>query len=114
TAKSIEQALKDWQPEHHFHFASTHDLQDATFSGSIHLPWLGRLFRSDIMSSSANDSWMNTWKAEEERFRNHLQNKLSGTDILTDGHIYHRLVPQCSADDFIMISNSFPARDVQL
>ncbi|HLR33690.1 MAG TPA: 2-succinyl-5-enolpyruvyl-6-hydroxy-3-cyclohexene-1-carboxylic-acid synthase, partial [Fodinibius sp.] len=38
TAKSLEKALSAWQPRHHFHFASTDDWHDATFSGSTHLP----------------------------------------------------------------------------
>src|SRR5699024_7440807 len=114
TAKSLEQAQKDWQPLHHFHFASTHDWQDATFSGSTPLPWLGRPLSSNNLHVTADNSWINSWKDIEKKFQFHLEKQYSDCEALTDGHIYRHIVPQCSRDDFIMVSNSFPARDIQL
>lgn len=114
TAKSIEQSLEKWQPKYHFQFASTHDWQNATFSESMHLPWLGRPFGSDAITSATKSSWLSTWKDVEQKFRSHLQNRLAEAERLTDGHVYCHLLPQCRPSDFAVVSNSFPARDIQL
>ncbi|SHE39521.1 2-succinyl-5-enolpyruvyl-6-hydroxy-3-cyclohexene-1-carboxylate synthase [Fodinibius roseus] len=114
TAKSLEKALGDWQPGHHLHFASTSDWQDATFSESEHLPWGGRPLSLGGLPDSGGDSWLKKWKRQELLAEEHLQVAMNGPEALTDGHIYHHLLPQCPDDHFVAVSNSFPARDVQL
>lgn len=114
TSKSLEKALETWQPDHHFHFASTHDWQDATCSGSTHLPWLGKPFSTKSITSSTDEAWFQAWKEQEKKFKTYRDRAFSQAETLTDGHIYHHLLPQCSDDHFIAVSNSFPARDVQL
>lgn len=114
TTKSLELGLKNWNPKHHFHFASTHDWQDATFSGSKHIPWLGRPIQFDEISSSAKKNWLQQWKNAEDNFEAFRAEIISKSSNLTDGSIYHHLTPQISGDHFITVSNSFPARDIHL
>lgn len=114
TAKSLEKALGDWQPGYHFHFASTPDWQDATFSGSRHLPWGGRPLSLSDLPEYGGDSWLRAWKRQELLADEHLQGAMNEPDLLTDGHIYHYLLPQGPDDHFIAVSNSFPARDIRL
>lgn len=114
TTKSLELSLKNWTPKYHFHFASTHDWQDATYSGSKHIPWLGRPLQFNVTSSSAEKDWFDQWKKAENDFEDFLAETISKSSNLTDGHIYHHLTPQISDDHFIAVSNSFPARDIHL
>lgn len=114
TAKSLEKALKAWQPDHHFHFASTTDWQDATYSESHPLPWLGQPLIFDDLPGSVEESWLSKWEKQEQLVEKHRQRSIKPAESLTDGHIYHHLLPQCSDNHFIAVSNSFPARDIQL
>lgn len=115
TSKAVELALQNWNTDHHFHFASTTDWQDATFAGSTHLPWLGRPIAFDqVNNSSDNKEWVSQWKKTDYSFRNYLKKNIDETAELTDGHLFHQLIPQCRDEHFIAVSNSFPARDIQL
>ena len=114
TNKSIEIALKQWNPAHHFHFASTAAWQDATASGSQHISWMGKPLKVDAISSKAGLHWMDQWKAAEQQFNIHYENTFAQQHPLTDGDIYHHLTPQLSDQHFVMVSNSFPARDINL
>lgn len=114
TSKSFGEALRDWKPKNHFHFASTHDWQDATFSQSTHLPWLGRPLSFDGLPDAGEQIWLMKWKKQEQLTNEHLQKSIRQSEALTDGHIYHHLLPQCMDEHFIAVSNSFPARDIQL
>lgn len=114
TAKSLEKAVGDWQPGHHYHFASTPDWQDATLSRSMHLRWKGRRLSLEGLPDANEESWLMKWKKQEQLVREHLQKTINQAETLTDGHVYHHLLPQCPVNHFIAVSNSFPARDIQL
>ncbi|WP_440998674.1 2-succinyl-5-enolpyruvyl-6-hydroxy-3-cyclohexene-1-carboxylic-acid synthase [Fodinibius sp. SL11] len=114
TDKSLELALDQWSPNHHFHFASTPDWQDATLSNSQRIPWMGKKFSIDGISSETGSQWLNQWKKAAQQFESHYMNAITPQQTLTDGHIYHHLTPQLSDQHFVMASNSFPARDINL
>ncbi|MCW9707383.1 2-succinyl-5-enolpyruvyl-6-hydroxy-3-cyclohexene-1-carboxylic-acid synthase [Fodinibius salsisoli] len=114
TAKALEVALKEWNCTNHYHFASTDDWQDATFSGSRHLPWLGKKLLLEEVSASTDTAWLNHWQQTEAAFDNHFEQSIGQSKTITDGHIYTEILPQCNEDKFIAVSNSFPARDIQL
>lgn len=114
TTKGLELALKKWTPGHHFHFASTHAWQDATFTGAEHIPWLGKPFDIEIPNRSAGKKWLQQWKKIENDFQTHLKKNISRDSELTDGNIYYWMTPQITDDQFMMVSNSFPARDIYL
>jgi len=114
TSKSLEIGLKNWNPDWHFHFASTHSWQDATCSQAEHIPWMGQPFKIEAFSSSTERKWLQNWQKEERNFKSHAQNAISKSSSLTDGSVYHHLTPQIPEEQFIMVSNSFPARDILL
>jgi 2-succinyl-5-enolpyruvyl-6-hydroxy-3-cyclohexene-1-carboxylate synthase len=114
TAKSLQLALENWTDVNHFHFASTADWQDATFSQSVHLPWRGKPLPSDDLTTATDPSWLSRWQQVEQKFDNHLQQSINQVSSLTDGHVYTEILPQCSKKHFVAVSNSFPARDIQL
>lgn len=114
TTKSLELALQQWEPDHHYHFASTGDWQDATFSDAEHIPWRGQPISCPEVESSADTEWLDKWKTAEQQFRSHYEETITETATLTDGAIYHHFTPQLSEDYFTAVSNSFPARDIHL
>ena len=114
TTKSLEMALKEWKPEHHFHFASTDAWQDATFSEAERIPWMGQKIHLNNTFTLNNTTWIETWKKTEHDFSNYYQQTISQHLELTDGSIYHQLTGQIPQDHFIAVSNSFPARDINL
>lgn len=113
TTKAMELALQEWHPEHHLHFATTHDWHDSTFSGAKRIPWMGRPLRYEPLSGNADRQWLPSWREAEERYDIYYQEQISQTPELTDGAIYHHLTPQITEKAFIAVSNSFPARDIQ-
>jgi 2-succinyl-5-enolpyruvyl-6-hydroxy-3-cyclohexene-1-carboxylate synthase len=114
TSKSLDLALEQWNTEHHFHFSTTGHWQDATFSGAKRVPWMGQKIHFKNVSKNTNPSWIDRWKQTESDFVHYHQKIIDQHSELTDGSIYHHLSPQISDDLFIAISNSFPARDINL
>jgi 2-succinyl-5-enolpyruvyl-6-hydroxy-3-cyclohexene-1-carboxylate synthase len=114
TCKSLELGLTDWNPNIHYHFASSYDWHDATLSGADRIPWMGQRIRWDNLSSSADPNWLEKWKSAAADFGIHYEKSMNKETELTDGTIYRHLTPQISEDFFITVSNSFPARDIYL
>lgn len=114
TDKSLERALNQWPPQAHYHFASTDAWQDATLSGSQRIAWMGKQFSIKNISSQTNSQWFNQWKEAAQKFEGYFKDTITQHDILTDGDIYYYLAPQLTKQHFIMVSNSFPARDINL
>ncbi len=114
TDKSLELALEQWSPDHHFHFASTTAWQDATASGSQRIAWMGKKFGTNDISSQTEPQWFKQWKKTEKQFASDYKNTIEKNNVLTDGAIYHQLTPQLTNQHSVMASNSFPARDINL
>lgn len=114
TTKAMEIALRNWEPDHHLHFASTHDWHDATFSDAQRLPWMGRPLNYDALQGNAKKQWLPRWHKAEQQFGRYYDNRFSQETALTDGAVYHQLTPQVLPNSFIAVSNSFPARDIHL
>ncbi|WP_138429341.1 2-succinyl-5-enolpyruvyl-6-hydroxy-3-cyclohexene-1-carboxylic-acid synthase [Fodinibius saliphilus] len=114
TAKSIEIGLEQWNPVYHYHFASTHALQNATLSEISSIPWFGRPIATDKIHSKNSDQWLNKWKETKSDYQEYANKQITEESPLTDGHVYDHLTPQLTRDLFLMVSNSFPARDINL
>lgn len=114
TSKSLTRALKEWNTEHHYHFTSTNDWQDATLSGAKRIPWLGQKLRVESLSSNTDYGWLEKWKQAEIKYKNYFQETTAQYSELTDGSVYKQLTPQIPNNNFIAVSNSFPARDINL
>lgn len=112
--KALELGLQSWRPDSHYHFASTHEWQDATFSAAGHIPWMGQTLHFGDIQSPQKNEWLDRWKSAEEKFAAHFEKSMQQESPLTDGAVYQHLTPQISEDSFIAISNSFPARDIHL
>ena len=114
TTKSLENSLKEWNPGMHLHFASTRQWQDATFSHATRIEWNGQPIKFDKITQKAANTWLERWEKAEHEFKNYYQTVFDKQHTLTDGAIYNSLTPQIPDGSFLMISNSFPARDIHL
>ncbi|NGP86856.1 2-succinyl-5-enolpyruvyl-6-hydroxy-3-cyclohexene-1-carboxylic-acid synthase [Fodinibius halophilus] len=114
TSKAIELGLNHWSPDNHYHFSSTDSWQDETFSGATHIPWYGRSISTAAFQLDRSDQWINKWKEVASKYQEYVDDHITNENTLTDGHIYHHLSPQITAEQFITVSNSFPARDINL
>lgn len=114
TAKALEEALASWQDKTHIHFSSTRAWQDATFSGSDRIYWGGRRLLLDKLKPVTEKGWYGQWKQRERRFLEYRSRTMEKKNALTDGSVYRQITPQITEQHFIAVSNSFPARDIQL
>ena len=114
TSKSLAIALDKWNTEHHFHFASTNDWQDATFTGAERIQWMGKTLHCKNLSSSTDADWFKKWKHTENGYEDYSKKTINAYSELTDGSIYQQFTPHIPGDHFIAVSNSFPARDINL
>lgn len=114
TSKSIHLALQHWQPNHHFHFASTGDWQDATALGAQRIAWYGKTILWNDITSSTDPTWLKQWQQVENTYTKQKQKFIPSHKKLTDGAVYHYLTPQLNDDHWLAVSNSFPARDINL
>ncbi|HET6528889.1 MAG TPA: 2-succinyl-5-enolpyruvyl-6-hydroxy-3-cyclohexene-1-carboxylic-acid synthase [Balneolaceae bacterium] len=114
TSKALEFGLKNWKPKHHFHFVSTPDWHDTTFTHANRIPWLGRPVAWGEIKPVAEKTWLEKWKKTEQDFQAYYEKLIADEATLTDGSVYHHLTPQIPVSHFLAVSNSFPARDIQL
>jgi 2-succinyl-5-enolpyruvyl-6-hydroxy-3-cyclohexene-1-carboxylate synthase len=114
TSKSLESGLTNWSPDNHYHFASTGQWQDATFSGAERVAWMGNAIKIDEIESKSHPDWIKKWKTFEKKFGRHVDQSFKQEPKLTDGAIYYTFTSQIPPDHFISVSNSFPARDIHL
>src|SRR5699024_5727036 len=104
----------DWERKHQCHIADPQRREDATLSGRVAVPWQRtELYIAEIQAKQKKP-WRSKWKTQEKRFKRYLNNLLEKCSSLTDGVIYSHILPQIKSDHFIAVSNSFPARDLQL
>lgn len=114
TTKALELGLNSWKPKNHYHFASTADWHDATYSGAQRIPWMGKPITFGDNITPTNADWFKRWLKAESNFKKYYRNTVSQHQKLTDGAVYNALTPKISNDSFITVSNSFPARDIFL
>ena len=114
TSKNLTLALDEWDTKHHFHFTSTDDWQDATFCGAERIRWMGQKIQLENSPTKTDSTWMESWKQIENEFDNYSQKTISQYSELTDGNVYYQLTPKIPTNHFIAVSNSFPARDINL
>jgi len=113
--RSLLSALEEWRDVPTLHIASRTGDQDHAMSAdykifckpgdSIHLNNIkGRKFAD----------WHSRWDNAEKSSGLKLNQSLKSTTELTDGHVFHHLSKQLTDDWNVMISNSFPPRDMAL
>ncbi|MEX0944308.1 MAG: 2-succinyl-5-enolpyruvyl-6-hydroxy-3-cyclohexene-1-carboxylic-acid synthase [Balneolaceae bacterium] len=113
--KSILDALPAWKNLDLIHITSRESTQDHTMSISdrliVHKD--DQIDYSDILPKS-DKQWLEKWLSIEKNAAEHLLSCLMNTKSFTDGHIFSYLSKSLSNDWNVMLSNSFPVRDMAL
>ncbi len=87
--------------------------QDGDVPADVHIPAPAKIKMSDLTGGSKS-KWLDLWKKTEQKYLN-SQNKLfENTDNLTDGFVFNHLGDRLPKNSFVMLSNSFPVRDLAL
>lgn len=111
--KSILTALEAWSDRLTIHFCSRDGEQDQTLSVDYRVqckpedpPDL-----SEIKKISTAE-WKSCWIDKDKQSAEVLKQELADTDDLTDGHVFRHLSLNLGDNWNVMLSNSFPARDM--
>lgn len=113
--KSLLTALESWSDVLTIHFNSREEIQDHALSVDYHIRCEPKddVDFSEIQKKTTS-KWLSKWKVLEQQSGLALDNELSAEEKLTDGHIFHHLSSTLDKNWNIMLSNSFPARDMAL
>lgn len=113
--KSLLLALEEWKDVPVIHISSRNSWQDhaMTIDFTIECSPQDELDLESVpirKHSEWNDAWREAERASQLKLDTHLQNKKA----LTDGHVFQKLAHLLADDWQVMLSNSFPARDMAL
>lgn len=109
-SKSLLLAVKTWAPNDHFYFSDSDQQVDIDSATTEFHKWNGNFIEIPALAP-ADERWINQWKSTEKKYIESSKKYIEEFSDLTDGHVYHHLVPQIPGDWFVFVSNSFPARD---
>ena len=113
--KSLLTALDEWQEVPTLLINSRNAWQDHAMSANFRI--LCRSEDSINLSDTirkTDSSWFSQWKEAEKQADATLRSVLSEHQELSDGHIFYHLKSQLGDNWNVMLSNSFPARDMAL
>ncbi|MEX0647102.1 MAG: 2-succinyl-5-enolpyruvyl-6-hydroxy-3-cyclohexene-1-carboxylic-acid synthase [Balneolaceae bacterium] len=113
--KSLLTAFEQWQDIPTLHIASRSAWQDQAMSVTYRFTCR----KNDHLNLSGikrhpSEKWFLSWKEAKKRTDSLLQEVMAGSKALTDGHVFFHLKRHLSGDWNVMLSNSFPVRDMAL
>ena len=113
--KSLLLVLEEWKDVPVIHISSRNSWQDHAMSidSTIECSPQDELDLESVPirnHSEWNDAWMEAEQASQHKLDTHLKKK----KVLTDGHVFQKLAHILTEDWQVMLSNSFPARDMAL
>jgi 2-succinyl-5-enolpyruvyl-6-hydroxy-3-cyclohexene-1-carboxylate synthase len=66
------------------------------------------------VNGNSNSKWLNLWKKTSKKFNSFLSDQIQPNTPLTDGFIFKEAGDLIPKKSFVMLSNSFPVRDLAL
>lgn len=113
--KSVLTVLDKWSKVSLIHFQGHRSWQDHALSvqHSIHINKGDTLSLSGI-KKTASSEWFKKWKNFDEDANHQQQNLLENENLLTDPHLFLHLGQQIGTTWNVMLSNSFPVRDMAM
>ncbi len=66
------------------------------------------------ISGSTEKNWLRDWRKHQKEFKTYRADQLHPSTPLTDGYVFLELSNLMPKKSFIMVSNSFPVRDLSL
>ena len=66
------------------------------------------------VTGAADKEWIKTWRKVEKDFRKFREQQLHPSAPITDGYVFSKITETQPKKSFVMLSNSFPVRDMSL
>ena len=113
--KSILSAMDRWADAPVIHVASRPGTQDEALSVRQKLfVRKNDSFDLTAVPQKANPNWLQKWQVYDKQADDLLEESLGQFNELSDGHIFHHLSGELANHWNVMLSNSFPVRDMAL
>jgi 2-succinyl-5-enolpyruvyl-6-hydroxy-3-cyclohexene-1-carboxylate synthase len=113
--KSLLTALENWSDIPVIHFSGRDSWQDHAMSVSVEICMNPEdKLNPDPIYKPQNSKWLQLWETAEKDSKDRLHRLIEEDNILTDGHVFEYLSNHLSENWQVMISNSFPVRDMAL
>jgi len=113
-SKGLELYLNHHKEVYHISFTTNAEWQDATLSVNYRINEHPVNFTLENLTIEVSEDWLKKWQDIRDNFFVYRDKILSNTDILTDGIVYHTIGKTLTGPKNIFLSNSFPARDLDL
>ena len=94
-------------------FTEGHKLEDETLSAQK-LVNLDSALSIPEVSGSTDKNWLKLWRKQQKEFLEFREDQLHPSTPLTDGYVFHAIGPMIPKKSFVILSNSFPIRDMAL
>lgn len=113
--KSLISAMECWSDVLTIHFSARDEMQDHHLSVDypVRCEPMDEINFSGIQKKTGS-GWLSKWSEFEHQMGLTLETALTAETKLTDGHIFHHLSSMLDEEWNVMLSNSFPARDMAL
>lgn len=113
--KSLLTALDAWQKIPTVHFTSRSAWQDQAMSVTDRIICIPEdQIEPGFRKNKVNSSWKKMWLNESEQAEAKKSEIITGENRLTDCHLFHFLFPKLRENWNLMLSNSFPVRDMAM
>ncbi len=112
-SKALSTFISENKANTQIRFLNHTSLQDESLASTKTIRLTGILEIPEI-SGSAEKSWLRDWRRLQKDFDAFKDEQVHPTSPLTDGYIFHTLSTLIPKKSFMMLSNSFPVRDLSL
>lgn len=112
--KGVEKYLNYHKNTQSIHFHTYTRVSNPAKLPQIRVPAGNGYFKSTSPEFNPEPSWLNKWKTMAEQVHRRRQYYIKNDEFLRDGDIHSILTDHLSTDDILMVSNSFPVRDLDL
>jgi len=114
----VSKALNLYLEEHrdlpHLHFGDLEEWHDASHSVTHRIEWFGREVNWQLETVGSRSTWLERWMKLDQEFNAFRERLLNSESALTDGHVFSTLGKQLGNAWEVVLSNSFPVRDMML
>lgn len=113
--KSLQLALEKWHEQPVIHFMADSRWQYSAVADELRIEVSpDDTFDLGGIEIQKSDEWLNLWKSNEKQAESSRKEFLQAENQLTDGHVFDSLSQKLDNSWNVMLSNSFPVRDMAM
>lgn len=112
-SKAVNQYLDKVENAMQISFMNPNQWTDGSLSSDKQISLTGSLNIPEV-TGSAEKSWLKKWKKTEKDFKTFREEQLHPSTPITDGYVFSKITETMPKKSFVMLSNSFPVRDMSL